>query len=79
MPDDMADGGLARHPRGWRVAPAPDGRGTPPAQAGGGRRPRFGRFGWFVLVLLAVNWLSVLLFGTRQPSRGWRSRSARSS
>jgi cell division protease FtsH len=62
MPDDTADGGLARHPRGWRVAPAPDGRGTPPAQPGGGRRPRVGRFGWFVLVLLAVNWLSVLLF-----------------
>jgi cell division protease FtsH len=34
----------------------------PPAQPSDLRRPRFGRFGWFVLVLLAVNWLSVLLF-----------------
>jgi cell division protease FtsH len=70
MPDDTADGGLARHPHGWHVAPAPDGRGTPPAQPSGvPRRPRFGRFGVFVLVLLAVNWLSVLFFapGSGQP------------
>jgi cell division protease FtsH len=55
---------MPRDKRGWRVAPAPDGRGlpdqhkpTPPHRLRG--------FWIFVIVLLAVNWLSVLLF---QPS-----------
>ena len=49
---------------GWRVAPAPDGRGMPEE-----RKPppphRWRGFWIFVIVLLAVNWLSVLL---AQPS-----------
>src|SRR5579875_1920124 len=46
--------------RGWRVAPAPDGRGMPEEH-----RPtpphRWRGFWVFFVVLLAVNWLSVLL------------------
>jgi cell division protease FtsH len=47
--------------QGWRVAPAPDGRGTPdehkPAP------PHRWRGLWlFFIVLLALNWLSVLVF-----------------
>ena len=52
---------MPRDKQGWRVAPAPDGRGlpdqhkpTPPHRLRG--------FWIFVIVLLAVNWLSVLLF-----------------
>src|SRR5579862_8327426 len=45
---------------GWRVAPAPDGRGMPDEH-----RPkpphRLRGFWIFVLVLLALNWLSVLI------------------
>jgi cell division protease FtsH len=55
---------MPRDKQGWRVAPAPDGRGlpeqhkpTPPHRMRG--------FWIFVIGLLAVNWLSVLLF---QPS-----------
>ncbi len=49
---------------GWRVAPAPDGRGMPDQPK---PKPphRFRAFWIFFLVLLAVNWLSVLL---AQPS-----------
>jgi cell division protease FtsH len=46
--------------RGWRVAPAPDGRGTPDEH----KPPpphRLRGFWIFVLVLLAINWLSVLI------------------
>jgi len=46
--------------RGWRVAPAPDGRGTPDEH----RPPpphRLRGFWIFVIVLLAINWLSVLI------------------
>jgi cell division protease FtsH len=55
---------MPRDRQGWRVAPAPDGRGmpeqhkpTPPHRLRG--------FWAFVVILLAINWLSVLLF---QPS-----------
>jgi cell division protease FtsH len=46
--------------RGWRVSPAPDGRGTPDEH-----RPapphRLRGFWIFVIVLLALNWLTVLI------------------
>jgi cell division protease FtsH len=49
---------------GWRVAPAPDGRGMPEEHKP--RPPHRLRGFWiFVLALLAVNWISVLL---AQPS-----------
>ncbi|HXR14287.1 MAG TPA: ATP-dependent zinc metalloprotease FtsH [Solirubrobacteraceae bacterium] len=51
---------LPRDKRGWQVAPAPDGRGTPPSTQPPAHRTR--GFLWFVLALLAINWLSVLLF-----------------
>src|SRR5439155_442703 len=77
MPDEpvkpSVDGGDGRsdaHPpmprdkRGWRVAPAPDGRGMP-EQAQSRPPHRRPGFLWFVLALIALNWLSVLL---TQPS-----------
>src|SRR6201996_3717242 len=55
-PDDR----MPRHQRGWRVAPAPDGRGMPDPPA---RRPahRSRRFVWLVAFLLALNLGSALL------------------
>ncbi len=52
---------MPRDERGWQVAPAPDGRGMPEQKPG---RPAHRRQGflWFVLALLALNWLSLLLF-----------------
>ncbi len=50
---------LGRDKRGWRVSPAPDGRGAPPTQPRPPHRSRW--FLWFVLGLLALNWLSLLL------------------
>jgi cell division protease FtsH len=57
---------MSRDKRGWQVAPAPDGRGAPekPGVKPPHRRPAFL---WFVLVLIALNWISVLAF---QPSSG---------
>ena len=54
------DGRMPRDERGWRVAPAPDGRGMPEPPA---RRPphRSRWFVWLVGLLLAVNFGSVLL------------------
>ena len=55
---------LPQDKQGWRVAPAPDGRGLPEPPKP--RAPH--RFRWFwilVLVLLVVNWASVLI---SQPS-----------
>ncbi len=47
--------------QGWRVAPAPDGRGTPDEHKP--TPPHRWRGLWiFFLVLLALNWLSVLVF-----------------
>jgi len=54
---------MPRDKRGWQVAPAPDGRGTPPSTQPPAHRTR--GFIWFVVALLAVNWLFVLL---AQPS-----------
>jgi cell division protease FtsH len=59
---------MPRDKQGWRVAPAPDGRGmpeehkpTPPHRLRG--------FWLFVVVLLAFNWLSVLLFRPAAQTR----------
>jgi cell division protease FtsH len=56
---------MPRDKRGWRVAPAPDGRGMPEPASSGPPAHRRPGFLWFVLVLIAINWLSLLLF---QPS-----------
>ncbi|MCW3057260.1 MAG: ATP-dependent metalloprotease FtsH [Solirubrobacterales bacterium] len=53
---------LPRDKRGWHVAPAPDGRGMPKQAATGPPPHRTAGFLWFVLILIALNWLSVLLF-----------------
>jgi cell division protease FtsH len=58
---------MPRDKRGWLVAPAPDGRGMPeqaPSKPPPHRRPGFL---WFVLILIAVNWIAVLAF---RPSTG---------
>jgi len=51
---------IARDHRGWRVAPAPDGRGAPEPPK---RKPRHRSrgFAWFVIGLLAFNLASVVL------------------
>jgi cell division protease FtsH len=51
---------MPRDKQGWRVAPAPDGRGTPEEHKPAPPH-RWRGFWIFVLVLLAFNWLSVLL------------------
>jgi cell division protease FtsH len=52
---------MPRDHRGWRVAPAPDGRGAPdPPKARAPHRSR--GFIWFVVALLVLNLGSVLLF-----------------
>jgi cell division protease FtsH len=51
---------MPRDEQGWRVAPAPDGRGMPDKH----KPPPPHRLRWFwifVLVLLALNWISVLV------------------
>src|SRR5271154_844140 len=53
---------LPRDKRGWHVAPAPDGRGMPEQAPSGRPAHRRPGFLWFVLILLALNWLSLLLF-----------------
>jgi cell division protease FtsH len=80
MPDELAsrsqDGGrdgerseahppLPRDKRGWQVAPAPDGRGMPEHANPGPPPHRMRGFWYFVLALIALNWLSVIFF---QPS-----------
>ena len=49
------------------MAPAPDGRGMPEQAPSGPPAHRRPGFLWFVLILVAVNWLSLLLF---QPTSG---------
>jgi hypothetical protein len=52
---------MPRDEGGWRVAPAPDGRGMPdPPPSQGPHRSR--PFLYFVLILVALNWGSLLLF-----------------
>ncbi len=59
---------MPRDKQGWRVAPAPDGRGLPDQH-----KPtpphRLRSFWMFVIVLLAINWISVLLFQPGEQSR----------
>jgi cell division protease FtsH len=56
---------MPRDKRGWQVAPAPDGRGMPEQAPTGPPPHRTRGFFWFVLALIAFNWLFVLLY---QPS-----------
>jgi cell division protease FtsH len=59
LPDRKGD---QEHPQGWRVQPAPDGRGAPPQKPPGIRAALGPRFIWFVLILLAINiWVSSLI------------------
>ena len=53
---------MPRDKRGWHVAPAPDGRGMPEQAPSGPPAHRRPGFLWFVLILITVNWVSVLLF-----------------
>ncbi len=59
---------MPRDKRGWRVAPAPDGRGTPDEH----KPPpphRLRGFWIFLILLLALNWISVLAFKTSGEPR----------
>jgi cell division protease FtsH len=58
---------MPRDKRGWQVAPAPDGRGMPEQAPTGPPAHRRPTFWWFVIGLIALNWLSLLFF---QPSTG---------
>jgi cell division protease FtsH len=59
---------MPRDKRGWHVAPAPDGRGMPEQTPKGPPAHRRPGFLWFVLILITLNWLSVLLFSpSTQP------------
>ena len=52
---------MPRDKQGWRVAPAPDGRGTPEEHKP--TPPHRQRWFWIFLIgVLALNWLSVLMF-----------------
>src|SRR3954468_19742839 len=59
LPDRKGD---KEHPQGWRVQPAPDGRGRPPETPPGVGNLLGRRFLLFVLILFAVNlWVSSLI------------------
>ena len=57
-----------RHPRGWRIDPAPGGRGAPESEP-----PRLGGLGWRFLLLLAfllaMNWWLVSTLPEPAPTR----------
>ncbi len=53
---------MPRDKGGWQVAPAPDGRGMPEPSPGVPPPHRRRGFWWFVIALIAVNWISVLAF-----------------
>ncbi len=53
---------MPRDKRGWHVSPAPDGRGMPEQAPKGPPAHRRPGFLWFVVFLLALNWISVLIF-----------------
>jgi cell division protease FtsH len=53
---------MPRDKRGWHVSPAPDGRGMPEQAPKGPPAHRRPGFIWFVVFLLALNWISVLIF-----------------
>jgi len=53
---------MPRDKRGWRVAPAPDGRGTPDEHKPAPPH-RWRGFWVFLVVLLAINWILVLAVG----------------
>ncbi len=55
---------MPRDKRGWHVSPAPDGRGMPEQAPSGPPVHRRPTFLWFVLALIAINWLSVLFIHT---------------
>ncbi len=57
---------MPRDKRGWRVAPAPDGRGMPDEHKPAPPH-RWRGFWIFLVVLLAFNWLSVLLAQQGKP------------
>jgi hypothetical protein len=64
MPDDtnnaVPTAPMPRDKGRWRVAPAPDGRGMPEEHKP--RPPHRRRWFWiFVAVLLALNWVSLLM------------------
>src|SRR3954469_25460798 len=59
LPDRTGD---KEHPQGWRVQPAPDGRGMPPEKPPGMRNLFGRRFLLFVVILFAINlWVSSLI------------------
>jgi cell division protease FtsH len=53
---------MPRDKRGWHVAPAPDGRGMPEQAQEKPPPHRTRGFLWFVLALIALNWISLLAF-----------------
>jgi cell division protease FtsH len=59
LPDRKGD---HQHPAGWRIQPAPDGRGMPPQKQPGLRKSFGPRFFLFVFLLFALNlWISSLI------------------
>src|SRR3954462_5590193 len=59
LPDRQGD---RENPQGWRVQPAPDGRGMPPEKPPATSNVLGGRFLLFVLILFAISrWVSSLL------------------